>query len=117
MKHSLVISIIIGSILGLLVAALSIGEWPLGLGLAVLVCLVAGLVTVLTIKSRPNVYALVASVSSYPFLALAYGGFEGTIYLAGVSFVYGIMAVQFFQAIGVAADNARFIYEWFRKRG
>ena len=107
---------IIGAILGLTISVLQIDIWAIGLFLAIGSCLIAGLVTVIIVKNRPNLYALPATLASFPFLVVAYGLVNGSMYLLGVVLIYGMLSVQFFQAIFVATDNFKFIHERLGRR-
>ena len=109
------IAIIIG-----VVQSLSIGLIHFFTELSIIIgpfiCLVMGLLTVVFIRERVNIYALGAVLSGVPVNILAFGSDDGLIVTFGITFIYGIIFVQLFQATDVAIDNVRYVSEVLYKR-
>jgi len=70
-------------------------------------CLAAAFVTVRIFRRHPHSYAMLAIAAAAPFMFGTFGVTLGAVYLAGLTFVYGVVGVQQFRAMGVAKDNAR----------
>lgn len=116
MYHNLLKSLAIGSALGIVIAVSSVDSSIVGMLVSLVACVIAGVVTVLTIASRPNLYALSATLISGFFICLNYGLKVGLFYTLGVALMYGVISVQLLQASGVALDNIKYIFEAFRKK-
>jgi len=111
MRSNLIKSLIIGSILGVAIGVSKIDSSNMGLIISICLCIILGLVTVITIDDKPHFYTLPAILVSSLFLCAFYGFKYGLIYTAGVAGIYGIFSVQLFQAIFIASDNVRYLVE------
>jgi len=80
-------SITIGSILGIVIGISKVNESGIGLVISLCLCVVLGLVTVITIDDKLHLYTLPAILIS------------------------SILSVQLFQAIFIASDNVRYLLE------
>ncbi|QDP00694.1 hypothetical protein [Thalassotalea sp. PS06] len=116
MYHNLVKSLAIGSALGIVIAVSRVDSSIVGMLVSLVACLIAGAVTVITISSRPNLYALPATLISGFLICLSYGLKVGLFYTLGVALTYGVISVQLLQAIGVSFDNIKYIFEAIRKK-
>ena len=111
MHSNLYKSITIGSILGIVIGISKVNESGIGLVISLCLCVVLGLVTVITIDDKPHLYTLPAILISSIFLCAFYGFKYGAVYATGVAVIYGILSVQLFQAIFIASDNVRYLLE------
>lgn len=116
MNVNFIKSLIIGFVLGIAVVFFQIDSSTSGFIASLFFCVAMGFVTVIAINEKPHVYSLVAALASGIFLCVFYGFNLGAIYTVGVAGVYGILSVQMFQAIFIAADNLKFIIEKFLKK-
>ncbi|MER2491800.1 hypothetical protein [Catenovulum sediminis] len=116
MQRNLIVAVVIGAFLGIVIAISNIDESFVGLFTSIFLSVVAGLFTVYLIRNKPNLYALVAVITSAPFLLWGYGLNSGLVYLLGLSLVYGILSVQLFQALGIAKSNFNYLLHKFKSR-
>ena len=116
MESAIKKSLFLGVLLGLIFWYAANLEKNTGMLLSIIACVVFGPVTVWLVKIKPSLFALLVCLASGVFLLILYGLVDGSIYLLGVAFVYGIFSVQLSIALVNSYENISFIASKFKNR-
>ena len=111
MSKNLTEALIIGSLLGLVVAFSNIPESGICLILSIIACLVAGFFSA-KIQCHPRMFAILSTLMTYPFLAVSYGLKDGVVIFVGVMFLHGTVGFSFALVFQNTAYNFKVIKNW-----
>ncbi len=111
MSKDLTEALIIGTLLGLVVALSNVLESGVGLILSIITCIVAGSFSA-KIQSHPKMFAILSILITYPFLAVSYGLKDGVAILVGIMFIHGTLSFGFTLAFQNAIYNFKAIKSW-----
>jgi hypothetical protein len=115
MNRNLVRSTAIGIFMGLSIALINMQNLEYGILIAILICLVSGVLSA-QVEEYARLYALFSSLVSFPFFVFANGFNDGFTYFIGALFVYGTLSFSITYGLQNAFYNGKAIFRYFFKK-